>query len=43
MGYYGSAEIADLWNTRYWQVTGAGMKESHPHNVIIDAEEETFH
>ena len=43
MGYYGAHEIADLWNTRYWQVTGAGMKESHPHNVIIDAEEETFH
>ncbi len=43
MGYYGAKEIKDLWNTHYWQITGAGMKESHPHNVIIDAEEETFH
>ncbi len=40
MGYYGAREIKDLWKTHYWHVTGAGMKESHPHNVIIDAEEE---
>lgn len=43
MGYYGAAEIKDLWQVKYWQVTGAGMKESHPHTVITDAEEETFH
>lgn len=43
MGYYGAKEIHDLWNVSYWQVTGAGMKESHPHTVITDAEEETFH
>ena len=43
MGYYGSREIKDFWNVNYWQVTGAGMKESHPHTVIVDAQEETFH
>ncbi|MEX0621715.1 MAG: IMP dehydrogenase [Candidatus Woykebacteria bacterium] len=43
MGYYGTAEIKDFWNVSYWQVTGAGMKESHPHTVIVDAQEETFH
>jgi len=43
MGYYGANEIHDLCNTQYWQITGAGLKESHPHTVITDADEETFH
>jgi IMP dehydrogenase len=43
MSYYGSREIKDLWNVKYWQVTGAGMKESHPHTVIADSEEGMFH
>ena len=42
MAYYGSRKISDLWTTSYWHVTTAGMKESHPHTVITDAEEETF-
>lgn len=42
MGYYGAVRISDLWATSYWQVTTAGIKESHPHTVITDAEEETF-
>ena len=35
MGYYGAATIADLWTVTYWQITGAGLKESHPHHIIM--------
>lgn len=38
MGYYGSKNITSLWNVKYWQVTSAGMKESHPHSVILDSD-----
>jgi IMP dehydrogenase len=43
MGYYGASKIEDLWKTKYSQVTTAGQRESHPHDVIADIEEETFH
>ena len=42
-GYYGSEKIEDLWKVNYRQVTSAGQRESHPHNVITDIEEEDFH
>ncbi len=42
MAYYGASEIKDLWSTNYRQVTSAGIKESHPHTVITDAEEDVF-
>jgi len=39
MGYTGSADIADLQvNTRFRRVTGAGLRESHVHDVAIDRE-----
>ena len=36
MGYYGAKKISDLWKVKYWQVTGAGMKESHTHSIVVD-------
>jgi len=39
MGYCGVASIADLINkTRFIRITGAGLKESHPHDVSITKE-----
>lgn len=33
MGYTGAATIADLQKARFVQITGAGLRESHPHDV----------
>ena len=38
MGYYGAESISDLWKVKYWQVTGAGVKESHPHSIVMNEE-----
>ncbi len=39
MGYCGTAGIADLkQNGRFIRITGAGLKESHPHDVYITKE-----
>ncbi len=33
MGYCGARTIPDLMDARFIQITGAGLKESHPHDV----------
>jgi IMP dehydrogenase len=39
MGYTGSADIGELQrNTRFRRITGAGLRESHVHDVSIDRE-----
>jgi IMP dehydrogenase len=39
MGYTGSADIANLQTTtRFRRITGAGLRESHVHDVAIDRE-----
>ena len=39
MGYTGSADIADLQrNARFRRITGAGLRESHVHDVAITRE-----
>ncbi len=39
MGYTGSADIDDLQrNTRFRRITGAGLRESHVHDVAITRE-----
>ena len=39
MGYTGSRDIAELQhNTRFRRVTGAGLRESHVHDVAISRE-----
>ena len=36
MGYCGAQSIADLQQTaQFVQITAAGIRESHPHNVSI--------
>ncbi len=38
MGYCGAATIADLQRARFVRITGAGLRESHPHDMTITAE-----
>lgn len=39
MGYCGSASVADLReHARFVQITSAGVRESHPHDVVITEE-----
>jgi IMP dehydrogenase len=38
MGYCGARTIADLQEARFVQITSAGLKESHPHDVQMTVE-----
>lgn len=38
MGYCGAKDIATMQNARFVKITGAGMRESHPHDVHITRE-----
>jgi IMP dehydrogenase len=38
MGYCGTASVDELKEARFVRVTGAGMRESHPHDVAISKE-----
>ena len=38
MGYCGAATVADLQEARFTRITGAGIIESHPHNITITKE-----
>ena len=39
MGYCGARNIKELKeNTKFVRITGAGLKESHPHDVFITKE-----
>jgi len=39
MGYTGSPTVADLRkNARFVRITAAGLRESHPHDVMITKE-----
>lgn len=39
MGYCGARNIAELQrNTRFIRMTGAGLRESHPHDIVITRE-----
>ncbi len=35
MGYCGAATVAELKDARFVRITGAGLRESHPHNITI--------
>ncbi len=35
MGYAGAAELTGLRNARMCRITGAGLRESHPHDVSV--------
>jgi len=38
MGYCGAANIAEMQRARFIKITGAGLRESHPHDVTITNE-----
>ena len=38
MGYCGAATIDDLHQAQFVRITGAGVAESHPHDVTITSE-----
>lgn len=38
MGYCGAKTISDLQKARFVKITGAGLRESHPHNIAITKE-----
>ena len=39
MGYVGAADISELQKkARFVRITSAGVKESHPHDVVITKE-----
>ena len=38
MGYCGAPTISDLHNAKFTRITGAGVAESHPHDVTITSE-----
>jgi IMP dehydrogenase len=38
MGYVGAASVADLQGARFVRITGAGLRESHAHDVQITRE-----
>ncbi|MFZ4785174.1 MAG: IMP dehydrogenase [Flavobacteriales bacterium] len=38
MGYCGAPTIGDLHNAKFIRITNAGVKESHPHDVMITRE-----
>ena len=44
MGYLGAADIAKLWeNARIVEITSAGLRESHVHDVVITKEAPNYH
>jgi IMP dehydrogenase len=38
MGYCGAKKVADLTHAKFIKITAAGIRESHPHDVIITRE-----
>jgi IMP dehydrogenase len=38
MGYCGAASIEALQEAQFVQITAAGMRESHPHDITITKE-----
>ena len=42
MGYCGAATIEALQNDQFVRITGAGMAESHPHDIMITKESPNY-
>ena len=43
MGYTGASTIPDLQTARFVQITAAGLKESHPHDITLTAEAPNYY
>jgi IMP dehydrogenase len=42
MGYCGAATIEEMHNSQFVRITGAGIIESHPHNITITKESPNY-
>ncbi len=42
MGYCGAGTIGHLQNAQFVRISGAGVQESHPHNIIITKESPNY-
>ena len=42
MGYCGAGTIGDLQRASFVRITGAGLRESHPHDITITAESPNY-
>ncbi|GAA3726820.1 IMP dehydrogenase [Gordonia hankookensis] len=43
MGYTGASSIADLQHAQFVQITSAGLKESHPHDITLTTEAPNYY
>lgn len=44
MGYVGAANIEELRRkANFWRITGSGLRESHPHNIVVTAAAPNYH
>ena len=43
MGYTGATTIEELQNAQFVQITAAGLKESHPHDITLTAEAPNYY
>lgn len=43
MGYTGSATVEDLQRARFVQITAAGLRESHPHDIQMTVEAPNYY
>ncbi|MBZ1507683.1 IMP dehydrogenase, partial [Leuconostoc mesenteroides] len=43
MGYTGSATIEQLQQAQFVQITAAGLKESHPHDITMTVEAPNYY
>ena len=43
MGYCGAGDVESLKNAQFVRITGAGMAESHPHDITITNEAPNYH
>lgn len=43
MGYTGSATVAELQQARFVQITAAGLRESHPHDIQMTVEAPNYY
>ena len=43
MGYCGAGTIEVLQQARFVRITGAGLRESHPHDITITKDSPTYH
>ncbi|MGO1866537.1 MAG: IMP dehydrogenase, partial [Corynebacterium variabile] len=43
MGYTGSHTIAELNDAHFVQITGAGLRESHPHDITMTVEAPNYY